>query len=138
MLNENIKKLRKQKGLTQEQLAEKLNITRQSVAKWEKGESIPDIYSIMGLSEIFNITIDEIVRYLLDKQIKNNDEGKYVFGTVKVSEKGQILIPKRAREIFNINSGDYLIFLGDIKKGGMAITKTEIINDITDDILNDK
>lgn len=117
MLNENIKKLRKQKGLTQEQLAEKLNITRQSVAKWEKGESIPDIYSIMGLSEIFNITIDEIVRYLLDKQIKNNDEGKYVFGTVKVSEKGQILIPKRAREIFNINSGDYLIFLGDVKKG---------------------
>ncbi len=45
-------------------------------------------------------------------------DGKYIFGTVKVGERGQIVIPKEARKRFNINSGDNLIVLGDEKRGG--------------------
>lgn len=44
-------------------------------------------------------------------------EGKYIFGTVKVGEKGQIVIPKEARSVFGINPGDTLIVLGDIAQG---------------------
>ncbi|MCR1975819.1 AbrB/MazE/SpoVT family DNA-binding domain-containing protein [Clostridium sporogenes] len=53
-------------------------------------------------------------------------DGKYIFGTVKVGERGQIVIPKEAREKFNINAGDNLIVLGDEKKG-IAIAKVDIM-----------
>ncbi|EJP6471564.1 AbrB/MazE/SpoVT family DNA-binding domain-containing protein [Clostridium sp. FAM 1755] len=53
-------------------------------------------------------------------------DGKYIFGTVKVGERGQIVIPKEARKKFNINSGDNLIVLGDEKKG-IAIAKVDIM-----------
>lgn len=53
-------------------------------------------------------------------------DGKYIFGTVKVGERGQIVIPKEAREKFNINAGDNLIVLGDETKG-IAIAKVDIM-----------
>ncbi len=62
-------------------------------------------------------------------------EGKHIFGTVHVGEKGQIVIPKRAREIFNIKPGDSLLVLGD-EKQGIAIVKTELFTKMASDILN--
>ncbi|WP_326907803.1 AbrB/MazE/SpoVT family DNA-binding domain-containing protein [Sedimentibacter sp. MB31-C6] len=53
-------------------------------------------------------------------------KGKYMFGSVKVGERGQIVIPKEARDIFNINSGDELLVFGDEKKG-LAIVKMDIM-----------
>jgi transcriptional regulator with XRE-family HTH domain len=50
--------LRKKSGLSQEQLAEQLNVSRQSISKWELGESLPDIENIIQLSEVFKVTID--------------------------------------------------------------------------------
>ncbi|MCR2032640.1 helix-turn-helix transcriptional regulator [Anaerofustis stercorihominis] len=139
MIYKNLKDLRKNNGLTQEQLSEKIGVSRQAIAKWEKGESIPDLYSILELSNVYSVTIDTLVRYLLDDvdDKSDDDEGKYLFGTVKVGDRGQIVIPKEARKIFNINAGDYLIFLGDINKG-LALAKTEIFKPITDEILKDK
>ncbi len=61
-------------------------------------------------------------------------EGKYIFGTVKVGEKGQIVIPKEAREIFQIKPGDSLLVLGDIKQG-IAIVKNEVFLQFAEDIL---
>lgn len=139
MIYKNLKDLRKNNGLTQEQLSEKIGVSRQAIAKWEKGESIPDLYSILELSNVYSVTIDTLVRYLLDDvdDKSDDDEGKYLFGTVKVGDRGQIVIPKEARKIFNINAGDYLIFLGDINKG-LALAKTEIFKPITDEILKDQ
>ena len=57
-------------------------------------------------------------------------EGKYIFGVVKVGDKGQIVIPKDARKIYNIQPGDALMLLGDQK--GMAILKTEIFQSAID------
>lgn len=60
---------------------------------------------------------------------------KYMFGVLKVSDKGQILIPKEAREVFNIKPGDTLALFGDIDKG-LALVKTEVFEDATEKIFN--
>lgn len=54
--------LRKNKGLTQEDLADKLNISRAAVAKWEAGQSYPDIMNLIQLSEMMNVTVDYLVK----------------------------------------------------------------------------
>ena len=58
------------------------------------------------------------------------EQGKYIFGVVKVGERGQIVIPKEAREIYNIKAGDSLMMLGDQK--GIAMLKTEVFQSIID------
>lgn len=63
------------------------------------------------------------------------DNGKYIFGVVKVGDRGQIVIPKDAREIYGISAGDSLLVLGDSK--GMAILKTEIFQDKIDEVLGE-
>ena len=62
-------------------------------------------------------------------------EGKYAW-TVTVGEKGQIVIPKQAREVFGIKPGDSLVLLGD-KKKGMALIKTEILTATVEEVLKD-
>lgn len=57
-----ILKLRKEKGLSQEEVAEKLNVTRQTVSKWETGESKPDFDKIIPLCDLFSITTEELLR----------------------------------------------------------------------------
>ena len=53
-------------------------------------------------------------------------KGHYIFGTVKVGERGQMIIPKEARKIFDIKAGDTLIVLGD-EKWGLAVTKADVL-----------
>lgn len=60
-LGENIKKLRKEKNLSQEQLAEMLNVSRQAVSKWESGKTYPDIDNLVLLRDIFNVTLDDLI-----------------------------------------------------------------------------
>lgn len=62
-------------------------------------------------------------------------DGKHIFGTVKVGEKGQIVIPKDARMIFNIKPGDTLLVLGD-ESQGIAIVKNDLFRKFAYDILN--
>ena len=63
------------------------------------------------------------------------DNGKYIFGVVKVGDRGQIVIPKEAREVYGIKAGDSLLVLGDTK--GMAVIKTEIFQDKIDEVLGE-
>ena len=60
------------------------------------------------------------------------EKNKYLFGVCKVGEKGQIVIPKEAREVFNIKPGDSLLLLGDVKKG-LALIKTDVFNVIAEE-----
>lgn len=62
-------------------------------------------------------------------------KGKHIFGTVKVGERGQIVIPKEAREIFDINPGDILLVLGD-EEQGIAVVKADTMKEVAVKILN--
>lgn len=57
----NIQRLRRDKGLSQEQLAEALDVSRQAVSRWESGDSVPEVDKLMGLSELFGVSLDELV-----------------------------------------------------------------------------
>lgn len=63
------------------------------------------------------------------------EQGKYIFGVVKVGDRGQIVIPKEARELYGIKAGNSLLVLGD--KKGMAILKTEIFQDKINEVLGE-
>lgn len=72
MLSENLKRIRKDNNLSQEQLAEKLGVSRQSVSKWENGEAYPEMDKVLQLCKMFNLNIDE----LLNQDIKEVNENK--------------------------------------------------------------
>lgn len=84
---ENLKKIRKEKNMSQEQLAEKVNVSRQSVSKWETGESYPEMNNILELCKIFNCNINDLIHtdmtdiYSLDEEI--------IMNVVKFNEKKQ-------------------------------------------------
>ena len=61
MLNENIKALRKTKGLTQDELAIRLNVVRQTVSKWEKGHSLPDAEMLQRIAEVFEVNVSQLL-----------------------------------------------------------------------------
>ena len=129
MISRNLKSLRKKNQYTQEEIAEKINVSRQSVAKWENGESNPDIESCIKLANLYNVKLDDLVNHSEEKTgIAVPPKGKYFFGSVVVGERGQIVIPKEARTIFNINTGDKLLILGDEERGLGIVHQRDLIN----------
>jgi transcriptional regulator with XRE-family HTH domain len=62
IFSEKLQLIRKNKGFTQEELAEKLDVSRQAVAKWESGQAYPDISNLIRISNLFNVTVDYLVR----------------------------------------------------------------------------
>ena len=60
MLQENIYTLRRKAGLSQEQLAERLEVTRQTISKWEGGHSVPDLEKLQAMAAVFGVTLDEL------------------------------------------------------------------------------
>ena len=59
--NGRLYELRKQKGMSQEELANRLNVTRQTVSKWEVGDSTPDMEKLVAISDLFGVSLDELV-----------------------------------------------------------------------------
>ena len=72
-LNEQIKKYRTEMNISQEELAEKIYVTRQSISNWENGKTYPDIHSLLLLSSLFGISLDQLVKgdiEIMKKEIK--------------------------------------------------------------------
>ena len=86
VLGEQIVKLRKRVNLTQEQLAEKYDVSRQAVAKWENGESIPDIYKIIQIAELFNVSLDFLILGKNVQRQRNEKDVKTFIETMKKKE----------------------------------------------------
>ena len=129
MISRNLKSLRKKNQYTQEEIAEKINVSRQSVAKWENGESTPDIESCIKLANLYNVKLDDLVNHSEEETgIGVPPKGKFFFGSVVVGERGQIVIPKEARIVFNINAGDKLLILGDEERGLGIVHQRDLIN----------
>ena len=124
MFKDNLVQMRKVLQLTQEDIAEKLGVTRQSVAKWESGESIPDLDKCKQLANVFGVSLDDLANYEPEENLGLGlpPKGKHLFGLVTVGDKGQIVIPAKARKIFEISTGDQLVVLGD-EGQGLALVK---------------
>ena len=118
MFHDNLLFLRKAKHLSQEDLADQIGVSRQTLSKYETGEALPDIEKCKRLAERLDVSLDDLVSY--DKSASGLNvppRGKHLFGMVKVGDKGQIVIPAKARRIFGIEPGDNLILLGDEAQG---------------------
>lgn len=126
MIGDNIKFYRKKNQLTQDDIAEACNVTRQAVSKWENGETIPDIEKCDRLASFYGIKLDALMHY--DEKVGNTKmapppEGKFLWGTVKLGNRGQIVIPKEAREKYGLQEGSRLVVLGD--EEGIALIQAE-------------
>ena len=131
MFAENLIQLRKLHQMSQEELADRIQVSRQTLSKYETGESLPDIEKCKRLADVFNVTVDDLINY--EKKdglgLEVPPKGKHIFGMVKVGKKGQIVIPAKARKIFDIHPGDRLIILGD-EGQGIAMIKEKGLLDL--------
>ena len=123
MFRENLIHLRKLKGLSQEELAEKIQVSRQTLSKYETGESLPDIEKCSRLAEILDVSLDELVNFDGGGWgLGVPPRGKHLFGVVTVGDKGQIVIPAKARRLFGMEPGTRLVVLAD-EESGLALVK---------------
>ena len=126
MFKENLIHLRKIKQMTQEDVAEITGVSRQAVAKWESGETVPDLEKCRLLAEAFEVSLDDLANFEPEENLglEVPPKGKHLFGMVTVGDKGQIVIPAKARKLFDISAGDQLVVLGD-ETQGLAILKAK-------------
>ena len=126
MLKDNLAMLRTIHGFSQEAIAEKIGISRQAYAKWETGATVPDIEKCSLLAEVYGTTIDSLVRTEPAEDvgmIPPAPKGKNIWGSVSVNDRGQIVIPKGARDLFGLTGGQRLIVLTD--EHGIALIPDE-------------
>ena len=124
----NLSELRRMNKFSQEEVAEKIGVSRQAVAKWEIGESVPDILNCDALAQLYDVELDALIHHDAEQaRMSIAPKGKHIFGTVRVGERGQIVLPKASRDIFNIKPGDLLVVLGDesLEHPGIALMKEE-------------
>ena len=103
---ENLKMLRKQAGMSQEQLAEKLGVSRQAITKWETGVGIPDIENIMAISTLFNISIDDLLSN--ESGSKKLPETEYLYESVTEYD-----IDESKRYDMKLGGAKRLVLVGD-------------------------
>ena len=133
MFKDNLSELRRMHGMSQEELADKIGVSRQTLSKYENGESLPDIEKCKQIADVFGVSIDDMLNYGIEDPdnmgLAIPPKGKHIFGMVKVGDKGQIVLPAKARKLFDINPGDNLLVLGD-EGQGLAIIKEKGLLDL--------
>ena len=130
--NEKLQALRKQKGLTQEELAEKLYISRTAVSKWESGRGYPNIDSLKAISKLFGITIDELLSgdELLniaeeDTKLKERALRDLIFGLLDCSMALLLFLPLFGQKADGVFRAVSLLALSDIL--GLGIVGSAVI-----------
>ena len=135
MLKDVLKNLRKTNHVSQEYLSNELHVTRQTIAKWEKGESVPDIYSLQKLCQIYNVSVDEVLNSdkVNAKYAKPLD--KFCFGYVTIDKEGKITLPPVALKTFKLKEGSKLILFGDLKQG-LALVDPLSLEELAQEAIN--
>ena len=126
MLKDNLIILRKMNGYSQEQVAEKIDISRQAYAKWESGATVPDIEKAALLAEVYGVTVDSLIKTETTEgidMIPPAPKGKNIWGSVTIGDRGQIVIPKAARDRFGLKGGERFIVVSD--ELGIALVLAE-------------
>ena len=130
MLKDNLVMLRRLNGYSQEQLAEKIGISRQAYAKWESGATIPDVEKCGLLAEVYGTTIDSLIKTQTVEGvgvIPPAPNGKNIWGLVTINDRGQLVIPKGARDKFGLTGGQRLIVAGD--EVGIALVPADVFEE---------
>lgn len=131
-ISDNLRTLRIRSKRSLEDIAEIIDVSRQSVSKWESGESYPDIEKCVRLAKLYNVSLDALVNKTISELInEDSQENKFMFGLTKLEENGTIKLPQRAIEIFEITTNDALLVVGD-KNQEIAIVKCGGVNDFID------
>ena len=110
-----------------------MGVTRQALAKWEAGETTPDILHSDKLAELYGVSLDDLLHYEQKPGgFPPPPRGTHVFGVVQMGERGQVVIPKRARELFSLGKGDTLVVLGDTNPGtaGIALVPAQLLTSL--------
>lgn len=87
-IGEKLKNCRKEAGLTQEYVCEQINVSRQTISNWENEKTLPDIYSLVSLSEIYGISLDQLIKgdtvminkFKVDKTTKTKNQNYLIMG----------------------------------------------------------
>ena len=121
---ENLKFLRYKNGYTLEALAEIISVSRQSVAKWESGDSMPDILNCVKLASLYKISLDELVNQPLRDAVSGDfaSDNDRICGILDISPDNTIPFPAPVMEMFGIRAGDKILLLAD-RKQGIALVK---------------
>ena len=121
---ENLKALRYKNGYTLEAIAEITSVSRQSVAKWEVGSSVPDIINCVKLASLYKISLDELVNKPLRATITNDfvPENDRICGVLDISKENTIRLPEAVMDMFDITCDDKVLLLAD-RQQGIALVK---------------
>ena len=121
---DNLKLLRYRSGYTLEAIAEIISVSRQSVAKWESGDSVPDIVNCVKLASLYKISLDELVNKPLTAAVSGDFSGgsDRICGVLEISPEGTIRLPGSVMELFDLHPGGKVLLLGD-RKQGLALVK---------------
>ena len=118
----NLRYLRQKNRFSQEEVAERIGVSRQSVAKWESGDALPDIIKCDALAELYDVSLNDLVRHDPEQEgLPIPPKDKHIFGVVTIGERGQISLPKKARELLDLQPGDTLVVLGDTNPSSAGI-----------------
>ena len=131
MLKDNLIALRKYHNLSQEELADRLGVTRQTISKYETGATIPDVEKCKQLADLYGVTVDSLIATTSvdgGESILPPPKGKNIWGSVTINERGQIVIPKNVRDIFGLSGGQRLVVLTD-EKEGIALVPAEVFEE---------
>ncbi len=129
IISDNLASLRKLHHMSLEDVAERIGVSRQAVAKWESGITKPDIDNCINLAALYGVSVDNLINYTGEtNNVPIPPKGKHLFGIATLGEKGQIVIPKKAREIFDLKAGDKIVILGDEERG-IALAKASLMMD---------
>ena len=137
MLKDNLAMLRNINGYSQEQIAEKIGISRQAYAKWENGMTVPDVNKALRLAKVYGVTLDSLLKTETVEGfgvVPPAEKGKNIWGTVTLGDRGQIVIPKAAREHLNFKGGDRLIVASN--EVGIALIPAEFFESMMQEIMN--
>ena len=123
-ISDNLKLLRYKNGYTLEAIAEIISVSRQSVSKWESGDSLPDIVNCVKLASLYKISLDELVNRPLKRVIDNDfaTQEDRICGVLDISDDSTIRIPDSVMDMFDIKCGDKVLLLAD-RKQGIALVK---------------
>ncbi|GEN87846.1 helix-turn-helix transcriptional regulator [Oceanobacillus sp. FSL W8-0428] len=138
-LSRNLAFLRRENNYSQEELAEKIGVTRQSIAKWENGESLPDIINCDALATLFDVSLDNLIHYdQKESGFPIPPKGKHMFNTTPLEKDGYVKLPEKAVNMINMQEGDQFLVLGDENPEsiGIALVPVEFFTAMTQGILN--